>query len=66
MVWMWQHDKRTDDYKIILNCVRKIDEKNQKNRLENAKAFYKKYCESSLLLPGTIFTKDLSFSIVSF
>jgi hypothetical protein len=27
MVWIWQHDKRTDDYKIILNCVRKIDEK---------------------------------------
>jgi hypothetical protein len=19
-VWIWQHDKRTDDYKIILNC----------------------------------------------
>jgi hypothetical protein len=27
MVWIWQYDKRTDDYKIILNCVRKIDEK---------------------------------------
>jgi hypothetical protein len=24
MVWIWQHDKRTDDYKIILNCVRKL------------------------------------------
>ncbi len=22
--WIWQHDKRTDDYKIILNCVRKL------------------------------------------
>jgi hypothetical protein len=22
MVWIWQHDRRTDDYKIILNCVR--------------------------------------------
>jgi hypothetical protein len=24
MVLIWQHDKRTDDYKIILNCVRKM------------------------------------------
>ncbi len=24
MVWIWQDDKRTDDYKIILNCVRKL------------------------------------------
>ena len=25
MVWIWQHDKRTDDdNKIILNCVRKL------------------------------------------
>ncbi len=24
MVWIWQHDKRIDDYKIILNCVRKL------------------------------------------
>jgi hypothetical protein len=31
MVCMWQHDKRTDDYKIILNCVREI---NEKKRLE--------------------------------
>jgi len=27
MVWIWQHDKRTDDYKIILNLCKKIDEK---------------------------------------
>ncbi len=26
-VCIWQHGKRTDDYKIILNYVRKIDEK---------------------------------------
>jgi hypothetical protein len=24
MVWIWQHDKRIDDYKVILNCVRKL------------------------------------------
>jgi hypothetical protein len=24
MVWIWQHDKRTHDYKIILNCLRKL------------------------------------------
>jgi hypothetical protein len=27
MVWIWQHDKRTDDNKIILNLCKKIDEK---------------------------------------
>jgi len=30
MVLIWQHDKRTDDYKIILNCVRKM----MKNKAE--------------------------------
>jgi hypothetical protein len=24
MVWIWQHDKRREDYKIILNSVRKL------------------------------------------
>jgi hypothetical protein len=24
MVWIWQHDKHTNDYKIILNCVRSL------------------------------------------
>ncbi len=23
-VWIWQRDKMTDEYKIILNCVRKL------------------------------------------
>ncbi len=27
LVWIWQHDKRTDDYNIILNLRKKIDEK---------------------------------------
>ncbi len=30
MVLIWQHDKRTDDYKIILNCLRKM----MKNKTE--------------------------------
>ncbi len=30
MAWIWQHDKRTDENKIILNCVRKL----MKNKLE--------------------------------
>jgi hypothetical protein len=34
MVWIWQHDKRTDDYKIIL--CKKIDEKIIKKRLGKA------------------------------
>ncbi len=34
MVWIWQHDKRTDDYKIILNIVRKLTKNNnEKKRL---------------------------------
>jgi hypothetical protein len=27
MVWILQHGKKTDDYKIILNLCMKIDEK---------------------------------------
>jgi hypothetical protein len=27
ILWIWQHDKRTDDYKIILILCNKIDEK---------------------------------------
>jgi hypothetical protein len=27
MVWIWQHDKRTDDYMIIFNLSMNIDEK---------------------------------------
>jgi hypothetical protein len=23
-VWIWSHDRRTDDYKVILNSVRKF------------------------------------------
>ncbi len=29
-MWIWEHDNRTDDYKIILNCVLKL----VKNKLE--------------------------------
>jgi hypothetical protein len=36
MVWIWQHDKRTDDYKIISNCVRKLM-KNKKSEKEAGK-----------------------------
>jgi hypothetical protein len=32
MVCIWQHDKRTDDYKILLNLCKKIDEKNIRKR----------------------------------
>ncbi len=27
MMWIWHHDKRTDDYKIILNCIRRLMKK---------------------------------------
>ncbi len=46
-VWIWQHDKRTDDYKIILNCVRKFMKINEKKRLGKAKLFFLKK-----LMPG--------------
>jgi hypothetical protein len=36
-----QHDKKTNDYKIILNCVRKLMKTNQKKRLGKAKTFFK-------------------------
>jgi hypothetical protein len=52
MVWIWQHDKRTDDYKIILNCVRKIDEKiNEKKRPGKAQTLKKSFITSC---PGTV------------
>jgi hypothetical protein len=33
MVWIWQYDKRTDDYEIILNCVRKLTKNKSEKRL---------------------------------
>jgi hypothetical protein len=33
MVWIWEHNKRTDDNKIILNCVKKL----MKNKFKNEK-----------------------------
>jgi hypothetical protein len=40
MVWIGQHDKRTDDYKIILNlCKKLLRNKNQKKRLVKAQTF---------------------------
>jgi hypothetical protein len=38
---MWQQDKRTGDYKIILNCVRKLmkNKKNEKKRVGKAQTF---------------------------
>ena len=42
MVWKWQHDKRTDDYKIMLNCVEKLmKNKNEKKRLGRSQTFKK-------------------------
>jgi len=39
MVWIWQHDKKPDEKKKILNCVRKLmKSKNDKNGLEGQKA----------------------------
>jgi hypothetical protein len=35
-VWIWQHDRRTDDYKIILNLRKKID-KNRPGKAQSLK-----------------------------
>jgi hypothetical protein len=38
MVWIWQHDKRTDDYQIILNlCKKKMKNKFKKTEKEAGK-----------------------------
>ncbi len=39
MMCIWQHDKRTDDYKIILNCVRKLMKNKSKIRSGKAQTF---------------------------
>jgi len=41
MVWIWQHDKRTDDYKIILNCVRKFMKNKSEKESEKGPSFKK-------------------------
>jgi hypothetical protein len=42
MVWIWQHDKRTDDYKIILNLCKKIDENKSEKEAGKGPIFLKK------------------------
>jgi hypothetical protein len=41
MVWIWQHDKRTDDYKIILNCVRNLMKNKSEKEAGKGKSFKK-------------------------
>ncbi len=42
MVWTWQHDKRTNDYKITLNCVRKLMKNKSEKEAEKVPSFLKK------------------------
>ncbi len=42
MVWIWQYDKRTDDYKIILNCVRKLMKTKSEKEAGKGPRFFKK------------------------
>ncbi len=44
MVWIWQHDKRTDDYKIILNCARNLMKNKWEKEGGNAQALNCKIC----------------------
>jgi hypothetical protein len=41
MVWIWQHDKRTDDNKIVFNCVRKLMKNNEKKEDGKDPNFFK-------------------------
>ena len=47
MVWIWQLDKRTDDYKTILNLCKKTDEKNQKRGWKRPKLITNKQGKNS-------------------
>ncbi len=42
MVLIWQHDKRTDDYKIILNCARKLMKNKSEKEAGKGQIFLKK------------------------
>jgi len=46
MVWIWQHHKRTDDYKIILKCVRKLIKNKFEKEIGKGSKF-KKVCTVS-------------------
>jgi hypothetical protein len=48
-VWIWQHDKRADDNKMVLNCARKL----LKNELE--KEVGKCSNLTKMLLPAQIY-----------
>ncbi len=43
MVWIWHHDKRTDDYKIILNLCKKIDENKSEKEVRKGLIFKKTF-----------------------
>jgi hypothetical protein len=45
-VWIWQHDKRTDHYKIILNCVRKLMKNKSEKEARKGPSFKKKFVKS--------------------
>jgi hypothetical protein len=40
-VWIWQHDKRTDYYMILLNCVRKLMKNNAEKEAGKDPSFKK-------------------------
>jgi hypothetical protein len=43
MAWIWQHNKRTDDYKIILNCVRNLMRKKSEKEAGKAQTLKKMF-----------------------
>jgi hypothetical protein len=48
MVWIWQHDKRTDDYKIILNCVRNLMKNKSEKEARKGPSFKKIVSDNNL------------------
>jgi len=39
-VWIWQHDKRTEDYKMILNCVNKLMKNKSEKEAGKGSSFF--------------------------
>ncbi len=44
MVWIWQHDTRTDNHMIILNYVKKLMKNKSKKEARKGLSFFKLVC----------------------
>jgi len=60
MLWIWQHVKRTDDYKIVLNCVIKFMKNKSEKEAGKGPSFKKKHLLPTQILMGDVYRKDIS------